>query len=76
MLFFLPESDRNRVNISTVSNNQDKNFCNIRLPNLDSITVNGNPTIDIEISIKKYVDDELDEITSVRFKQSLQKFSK
>ena len=45
-----------------VKNNQDNNFNANKLTNLDSITINRNPTSDNEVSNKKYIDDELKKI--------------
>ena len=59
-----------------VKNNQDNDFNNNKLPNFDSITVNGNPTSDNEISNKKYINIELDKNTIVRFNQTLQNYLK
>ena len=43
-----------------VKNNQDNDLNDNKITNLDSITVNRNPTSDNELSNKKYIDDELD----------------
>ena len=56
----LHEINRNRRNLSAVFNDQDKEFDNNKLTNSDSVTVNKNPNSDIELSNKKYIDDELD----------------
>ena len=56
----LHESSRNRRDISLVFNDQDNDFYDIELTKLDSITVNKNPTLNEEVSNKKYFDDELD----------------
>ena len=50
----LSGNDRNRRDMSTVSNDQDNEFDNIRLTNLDSITVNRHRTSDNEPSTEKY----------------------
>ena len=57
-----------------VKNNQDNEFNDIKLTNLDSITVNRNPNSDNEVSNKKYIDDELDKNTVLRFNQTLQNY--
>ena len=57
-----------------VKNNQDKSLNDNKLINLGSITVNRNPTSDNELSTKKYIDEELDKITIVRFNQTLQNY--
>ena len=59
-----------------VKNNQDNNFNDNKLTNLDSITINRNPTSDDEVSNKKYIDDELNKNTIVRFNQTLQNYLK
>ena len=69
-------NDRYRGDMFTVFNGQDKEFDNIRLPNLDSITVYGNPTSDSEVSRKEYVDDDLVKNATRRFDQRLQKYLK
>ena len=48
----------------------------IKKPNLDSVTVNKNPTSDNELSNKKYVDDEINKNTILRFNQTLQNYLK
>ena len=59
-----------------VKNNQDNNFNDNKLTNLDSITVNRNPSVDNELANKKYVDDSIREGTIVRFNQTLQNYLK
>ena len=59
-----------------VRNNQDNNLNDRKLTNIDSITVNRNPTSDNELSNKKYIDDELDKNTIVRFNQTLENYLK
>ena len=59
-----------------VKNNQDNDLNDKKLTNLDSITINRNPTSDKEVSNKKYVDDELDKNTIVRFNQTLENYLK
>ena len=59
-----------------VKKNQDNDFNDKKLTNIDSITVNRNPSSDNEVSNKKYVDDELDKNTNLRFNQSLQNYLK
>ena len=48
-----------------VKNNQDNYFNDNKLINLDSITVNREPSSDSELANKKYIDDELDKNTIV-----------
>ena len=59
-----------------VKNNQDNNLNDNKLTNIDSITINRNPTSDNELVNKKYLDDELDKNTIVRFNQTLQNYLK
>ena len=59
-----------------VKNNQDNDLNDNKLTNLDSITVNRNPTSDKEVSNKKYVDDQLYKNTIVRFNQTLSNYLK
>ena len=49
----LHDSSRNRRDLSTVFNDQDKEFDKYKLPNLDSVTVDRNPSSDNEVSIEK-----------------------
>ena len=59
-----------------VKNNQDNNLNDRKLTNLDSVTVNRNPTLDNELSNKKYIDDVLDKITILNFNRTLQNYLK
>ena len=59
-----------------VKNNQDNNLNDKKLTNLDSITVNRNPTSDNEVSNKRYVDDSIGEGTLLRFNQTLTNYLK
>ena len=59
-----------------VKNNQDNDFNDNKLLNLDSVVVNRNPTLDNELSNKKYIDNELDKSTNVRFNQILSNYLK
>ena len=57
-----------------VKNNQDKDLIDNKLTKLNSITINNN-TIDYNhVSNKKYIDDELDKNTVVRYNQTLQNY--
>ena len=58
--------------MSTVFNDQDNEFEKSRLTNLKSITVNGNPTTDNEITNKKYHDNSLEVGTILKFRKSVQ----
>ena len=62
--------------VDLVKNNQDNDLNDNKLTNIDSITVNRNPTSDNELANKKYIDDELDKKTILRFKQTLQNYLK
>ena len=55
-------------------NDQDNEFDNIKLTNLDSITVNRSPNLDNELSNKKHVDDSIGEGTILRFNQTLSNY--
>ena len=59
-----------------VKNNQDNDLNDKKLKNLDSITINRNPSSDNEVSNKKYIDDEISKNTIVRFNQTLQNYLK
>ena len=72
----LHEINRNRQDLSSVINDQDIEFDNNILTNLDSVTVNRNPTSDNEVSNKKYVDQPIGEGTIVGFNQTLQNYLK
>ena len=82
---FHQENERSRLDLSInffdessdlVKNNQDNDFNNNKLTNIDSITVKIKPTSDDELSNKKYNDDELDKNTLVRFNQTLSNYLK
>ena len=59
-----------------VKNNQDNDLNDNKLTNINSITINNNPTDDNRVSNKKYVDNELDKNTIVRFNQTLRNYLK
>ena len=59
-----------------VKNNQDNDFNDKKLTNINSITINNNPTDDNHVSNKKYIDDQLDKNIIVRFNQTLQSYLK
>ena len=59
-----------------VKNNQDNDLNDKKLPNLDTITVNRNPSLDNELANKKYIADELDKNTIARFNQTLENYLK
>ena len=57
----LHENRRKRRNLLSVFNDQDNEFDNIILSNLESVTVNRNPSSDTDLSCKKNVDDPIAE---------------
>ena len=59
-----------------VKNNQDNDLNDNKLTNVNSITINNNPSDDDHVSNKKYVDDQLDKNTIVRFNQTLTNYLK
>ena len=80
---FHDDNERNRRDVRMsfyneevvlVKNNQDNDLNDNKLLDLDSITVNRNPTSDNEVSNKNYIDHELDKNTIVRFNQTLQNY--
>ena len=79
------ENERNRRDVGLafydeeldlVKNNQDNDFNDIRLINLDSVSVSTYPSLDNELSIKKHVDDSIAVGTIVTFKQTLENYLK
>ena len=59
-----------------VKNNQDNDLNGNKLTKVDTITVNSNPTSDNELSTKKYIDEELEKNTILRFNQTLETYLK
>ena len=59
-----------------IKNNQDNDLNDNKLTNVNSITVNRNPSLHNELASKKYIDDELDKNTILRFNQTLQNYLK
>ena len=59
-----------------MKNNQDNNLNDNKLTNINSIPINANPTDDNYVSNKKYMDDEIDKNTILRFNQTLQNYLK
>ena len=59
-----------------VKNNQDNDLNDNKLTNINSTTINNNPTDDNHVSNKKFIDNELDKNTIVRFNQTLQNYLK
>ena len=72
----LHEINRNKRELSSVFNDQHNEFDNNKLTNSDSVTVNRNPRLDNELANQKYIDDELDKNTVLRFNQTLQNYLK
>ena len=59
-----------------VKNTQNNDLNEHKLTNVDSITVNRNPLLDDEIANKKYIVDEIDKKTILRFNQTNQNYLK
>ena len=59
-----------------VKSSEHFDFNDNKKTNTDSIAINRNPTSDNEVSIRKYIDDELDKNTIVRFNPTLQNYLK
>ena len=59
-----------------VKNNKDNEFNSKILTNINSITINNNLIDNNHVSNKKYIDNELDKNTIVRFNQTLQNYLK
>ena len=72
----MQEINRNKRDLSSKFNDQDTEFDNNKLTNLDSVNVNRNPNLDNELANKKYIDDELDKNTVLRYNQTLQNYLK
>ena len=82
---FRQENERSRRDLgidfynesnNLVKNNQNNDFNNNKLTNINSITINNNPTDDNHVSNEKYIDDQLDKNTMVRFSQTLTSYLK
>ena len=59
-----------------VKNNQDSDLNDNELTNLNSITVNRNPSSDNEVANKKYFDDSIEGSGVLRFNQTLENYLK
>ena len=59
-----------------VKNNQDSDFNDKKLTDLDSVAVNRNPSLDNEFANEKYVDDSVGEGNILRFNETLQNYLK
>ena len=68
----LHEINRNRHDVSSVFNDQDNEINNNKLTNLDSISVNRDPSCDTELANKNYVDDSIGSGNGLRFVQTIQ----
>ena len=82
---FHPENEGNRRDLgidfynesnNLVKNNQNNDINDNKLTKVNSITFNNNPTDDNHVSNKKYIDDQLDKNTVLRFNQTLQNYLK
>ena len=62
--------------VDLVKINQDNNFNNNKLTNLDSVLIKREPVSDNELANKKYIDDELDKSTVQRFNQTRESYLK
>ena len=69
-------NSRNRRDLSSVFNDHVNEFDNSVLTSLDSVFVNRNPSSDNELTNKKYINDELDKKTGLRFNQTLERYLK
>ena len=70
ILFF--ENNKNIRELSSVFDDQDDKVDNNKARNLNSGTINRNPTIDDELSNRNDFDDELDKNTTLSFNQTLE----
>ena len=68
----LHDNNRNRRDLSSVYNDQDNEFGEIILTNLNSVTVIREPSPDNEPANKKYIDNSKEEGAVVSFNQTLQ----
>ena len=82
---FHQENERSRRDLSIdfydessdlVKKNQDNDFNDNELTNIDFITVNRIPTSDNEVTNKKFVNDSIEECTILRFNQTLESYLK
>ena len=82
---FQQENERSRRDVGLnfydesndlVKNYQDNDFNDNKLTNINSITINNNPTDDNHVSNKKYIDDSIAEGTKVKFNQTLENYLK
>ena len=82
---FHQENERSRRDLGIDFYNESSDIVNInpdnhlnynKLTNINSITINNNPTDDNHVSNKEFIDNELDKKTIVRFSQTLQNYLK
>ena len=69
----LHESSRNRQDLSSVFNDQGNEFDNNKLPSLDRVSINRNPSSDNEVASKRYIDDDSDKKSIPRVNRTLEK---
>ena len=62
--------------VDIVKNNQDNDFNDNKTINLDSVSVNRDPSSDNEVTSKKYIDNVLDKNTILWFDQTLENYLK
>ena len=72
----LHDKKRKRRVLSSVYKDQDNEFDENKLTNVDSITVNGDPSSDNELANKKYVDESIGQGNVLRFNKTLQNYLK
>ena len=72
----LHEINRNRRDLSSVFIDQDNEVDFKKLTNLDSVSVNRNPSSDNELANKKHFDDSIGEDAIVIFIQTLENYLK
>ena len=70
----LSENDRTRQDLSTVFNDQDIEFDNTKLTNLDSVTANRNASSENELSMKNFKGVETIEKTILRCNPTLKNY--
>ena len=82
---FHQENERSRRDVGlnfyneskdVVKNNQDNDFNDNKLTNINSITINNNPTDNSHVCHKKYINDTISEGTLLRFNQTLTNYLK
>ena len=71
----LSGNNRNRRDITTVFDDQDNDFDNIKLTILPFVTINRAPIVDNDFAIKNYVDDSLRHGKILKFNKRLEMIS-